>query len=202
MGMFDTIKCFIPLPCPDVEYQSKSLDCMLDEYIIGSDGSFSNPHYFGDLVFYKGVNTVGGKHEWFEFRARVDNGSVLEITQTSPTPITTVYMRSAKKRHSSEGDQPLPAHNDRAAVWDLVKADIDSRDNLGRLRYGTRLQPFNGRDTVRDTYEEALDKLVYLRSLLVETQELRADLNSLAEANPQIKDAITALIAKYTILAQ
>lgn len=54
------------------------------------------------------------------------------------------------------------------AVWDLVVADMQARDHLGESRYGTRLQPYNGRDSLRDAYEEALDLAVYLRQLIFE----------------------------------
>jgi hypothetical protein len=77
-------------------------------------------------------------------------------------------------------DQPPPIPNDRPAVWPLVMADVrslglavpllvalvrdmETRDQVGRQRYGTPLQPFNGRDALRDAYEEALDCAVYLR---------------------------------------
>jgi hypothetical protein len=43
-----------------------------------------------------------------------------------------------------------------------------ARDALGAERYGTRLQPHNGRDAMRDAYEEVLDLCVYLRSVLYE----------------------------------
>ena len=64
--------------------------------------------------------------------------------------------------------QPAPTPNDRPAVWSLVIADMHARDWTGLGRYGVRLQPFNGRDTLRDAYEEALDLAVYLRSELYE----------------------------------
>lgn len=64
--------------------------------------------------------------------------------------------------------QPDPTPNDRPAVWDLVLDDMQARDRLGAARYGTRLQPFNGRDTLRDAYEEALDLAVYLRQVIYE----------------------------------
>ncbi len=54
------------------------------------------------------------------------------------------------------------------AVWDLVIADMRDRDKLGEQRYGVRLQPHNGRDVLRDAYEEALDLAVYLRSAIYE----------------------------------
>ncbi len=41
MGMFDTIRCAYPLPDPadqGGEFRTKSLDCLLDEYRITTDG--------------------------------------------------------------------------------------------------------------------------------------------------------------------
>ncbi len=58
--------------------------------------------------------------------------------------------------------------NDLPAVWDLVVADMQGRDAVGRQRYGVPLQPHNGRDMLRDAFEEALDLCVYLRGLLYE----------------------------------
>lgn len=65
-------------------------------------------------------------------------------------------------------EQPAPVPNDRPAVWDLVIEDMRARDALGRARYGTRLQAGNGRDALRDAYEEALDLAVYLRQAIEE----------------------------------
>jgi hypothetical protein len=67
-----------------------------------------------------------------------------------------------------EGDQPLPVANDKPAVWPIVMADMQSRHELGIKRYGTPLQPHNGRDALRDAYEEALDLAVYLRTAIFE----------------------------------
>lgn len=65
-------------------------------------------------------------------------------------------------------EQPAPTPNEKPAMWPLVVSDMRKRDNLGRQRYGTPLQPFNGRDTLRDAYEEALDLAVYLRTAIYE----------------------------------
>ena len=67
-----------------------------------------------------------------------------------------------------EGDQPMPVANDKPAVWPIVMADMQDRHQLGIKRYGTPLQPFNGRDALRDAYEEALDLAVYLRTAIFE----------------------------------
>lgn len=65
-------------------------------------------------------------------------------------------------------DQPAPTPNDQPAVWDLVLADMRARDAVGRERYGTALQPFNGRDSLTDAYQECLDLVVYLRAVIAE----------------------------------
>lgn len=64
--------------------------------------------------------------------------------------------------------QPPPVPSGRPAVWDLVVADMHARDAFGRRRYGTPLQPHNGRDALADAYQEALDLAVYLRQALFE----------------------------------
>jgi hypothetical protein len=45
----------------------------------------------------------------------------------------------------SINDQPPPVPNEKPAVWDLVIEDMRERDQIGRERYRTRLQPNNGR---------------------------------------------------------
>lgn len=64
--------------------------------------------------------------------------------------------------------QPEPTKNDKPAVWDLVMQDMRGRDRFGLEKYGTRLQPFNGRDALVDAYQEALDLVVYLRTAIYE----------------------------------
>lgn len=64
--------------------------------------------------------------------------------------------------------QPDPVPNMWPAIWDLVLKDMLRRDELGARRYGTRLQPHNGRDALKDAYEEALDLAAYLRQALYE----------------------------------
>lgn len=66
------------------------------------------------------------------------------------------------------GDQPLPIQNELPFVQDAVIADIEARKALGIERYGTPLQAFNGRDALRDAYEEAIDLCMYLKQSLIE----------------------------------
>jgi len=68
--------------------------------------------------------------------------------------------------------QPDPVANDRPSAHDLVAVDLMKRKEFGLRKYGTLLQAGNGRDSLQDAYEEALDLMVYLRTLIEErTQE-------------------------------
>ena len=68
-------------------------------------------------------------------------------------------------------EQPAPVPNDLPPVWELVISDMQQRDHVGRERYGTPLQAFNGRDALRDAYEEALDLVVYLHQAMLERDQ-------------------------------
>lgn len=69
-------------------------------------------------------------------------------------------------------DQPAPVTNSSTPVWELVMADMKERDHVGRQRYGTPLQAFNGRDALVDAYQEALDLAVYLRQAIEERSRI------------------------------
>ena len=71
-------------------------------------------------------------------------------------------------RFTSAVEQPAPTPNAHPAVWPLVMKDMIERDQMGRARYGVPLQPHNGRDTLLDAYQEALDLAVYLRTAIYE----------------------------------
>ncbi len=64
--------------------------------------------------------------------------------------------------------QPMPTPNSNPAIVDLALADLRQRGALGVKTYGTRLQAHNGRDSLRDAYEEALDMALYLRQCIEE----------------------------------
>jgi hypothetical protein len=70
-----------------------------------------------------------------------------------------------------EGDQPLPIKNDSPFIQDEVIKDIEQRKQIGIERYGTPLQPFNGRDALQDAYEEAIDLCMYLKQLILERNQ-------------------------------
>lgn len=68
------------------------------------------------------------------------------------------------------GDESIP--DDQA----LLIADIEVRRKVGIERYGQGHRPFNGRNTLQDAYEEALDQAVYLRSLVRAREASRDEL--------------------------
>lgn len=68
-----------------------------------------------------------------------------------------------------EGDQPLPIkHFNAQDVQTAVVEEINKRRELGISRYGTALQPHNGRDGLRDLYEELLDAVMYTKQVMLE----------------------------------
>lgn len=79
-------------------------------------------------------------------------------------------------------DQPLPTPNERMDVQSQVILDIKARRDLGRQRYGTALQPFNGRDPDRDLYEELLDAVMYQKQSMLEHATSEVELAQIAYA--------------------
>lgn len=62
----------------------------------------------------------------------------------------------------------MPVINGSVSVQSMVMADLETRLQVGIQRYGTPLQPNNGRDALRDLYEELLDAACYARQLIAE----------------------------------
>jgi hypothetical protein len=62
----------------------------------------------------------------------------------------------------------MPTPNKSESVQEQVIKDIRIRMGIGIQRYGTLLQPNNGRDALLDAYEEALDLTMYLKQALLE----------------------------------
>ncbi|MGH3630928.1 MAG: hypothetical protein ACRDRL_26225 [Sciscionella sp.] len=72
-------------------------------------------------------------------------------------------------------EQPRPTPRPGVpSVQAAVRADLEARERLGVERYGTPLQPHNGRDGLTDAYEEALDLTCYLRQVLIERDDRTA----------------------------
>jgi hypothetical protein len=74
--------------------------------------------------------------------------------------------------NKSAEHQVNPVKNTQPCVQDMVIIDIEARKQVGIERYGTVLQPFNGRSALMDAYQEALDLATYLRQLLYEEEHI------------------------------
>lgn len=98
----------------------------------------------------------------------MDNIPTGYIPRTDTPEALATAAKTRAKAISDMIEQPDPKPNQNPAVWPLVMVDMASRDKLGRDRYGTPLQAHNGRDALRDAYEEALDLAVYLRTAIFE----------------------------------
>ena len=55
-------------------------------------------------------------------------------------------------------------------VWIKVIDDMKARRQMGIEKYGTPLQPHNGRNALVDAYQEVLDLAVYLKQKIIESQ--------------------------------
>lgn len=86
--------------------------------------------------------------------------------------------------------EPAPVKNDLPEIWPMliheltlrersegmiggiiinaVITDAQERHEQGVAKYGVGLQPFNGRDALKDAYQESLDMLAYTRQLFWE----------------------------------
>lgn len=98
-------------------------------------------------------------------------------------------------------DQPMPTANDLPFVHDVVAADIMARGELGKRRYGTKLQPFNGRNVLQDIYEELLDAACYIKQRMLEEEQhplIQFEANELSKDWDQYKIRIKNNDGKVT----
>jgi hypothetical protein len=89
--------------------------------------------------------------------------------------------------------QPPPIHTDEVPTVDMVVADLDTRKQMGVKKYGVALQPSNGRDSLQDAYEEALDLCVYIKNEIRHRESLSADLASARAANKAMYERINRM---------
>lgn len=67
-------------------------------------------------------------------------------------------------------DQPAPKHTDESlpTIQSLVIEDFKTREQVGMERYGVPLRAHDGRISIVDAYQEAIDLVVYLRKVIAE----------------------------------
>lgn len=64
-------------------------------------------------------------------------------------------------------DQPLPTPGKQSVTDALLRA-LAERRQYGVTKYGRELETHNGRDALKDAWEEAVDLTVYLTQLRLE----------------------------------
>lgn len=89
-----------------------------------------------------------------KWQVRLDNGDYQELTRAE------FWIMSWPRKR--EEDQVIPIPNGEESSHDVLIREVQARKDLGLKRYGTLLQPHNGRDSLQDAIEEAIDLLVYL----------------------------------------
>lgn len=75
-------------------------------------------------------------------------------------------------------------------IRDKVADDLQARRQLGLDRYGSLLQAHNGRNALRDLYEELQDAAVYARQRLAETDESAVEYLVLYEVYDSVVSAL------------
>lgn len=113
--------------------------------------------------------------------------------------------RPVPERAGREGDQALPTAGEGDVIRELI-ARLEARRALGKKRYGTPLQRFNGRNVFRDISDEMLDAAAYCEQAAGEVEAMAQALRALAahvrgdKAAPATLDAALALAAKLEAL--
>jgi hypothetical protein len=67
-------------------------------------------------------------------------------------------------------------------IVDQVGRDLFERSRVGVRKYGTLLYANNGRDALKDAYEECLDQSMYLKQAMIERDALARRVQELEEA--------------------
>jgi hypothetical protein len=68
-------------------------------------------------------------------------------------------------------DEPPPERSAGDILREVID-DMKARRRTGIVRYGTALQPFNGRRSLVDAYQEALDETAYLKQEIREREAI------------------------------
>lgn len=66
-------------------------------------------------------------------------------------------------------------------IHELVREDVLAREKIGDAEYGKPMRSFDGRNSLQDAYEEALDMAVYLRKAIEEQKKADEALKQLQE---------------------
>ncbi|MDP5253349.1 MULTISPECIES: hypothetical protein [unclassified Vibrio] len=166
---------------------------MASELNIECLGSFVLRHWWGNpkglevgkrYVLFRPSSSSVNKHEPYFLD---DNGvprSVYNGDWCKREEVKTVSLKSAEKiiKHYENGEfnmnesmseQPSPklTLTSQAVIPEVMK-DLTDRLAKGMDTYGVPLMSNNGRDALKDLYEELLDAACYVKQVMMEKQEV------------------------------
>lgn len=129
--------------------------------------------------------------ENFEDTTPFDSESFLNTLPVQDTQEQTHYTKLEWGEPSPVHEPPIMhdlVHQDivsivqsHPALTEDMANDLASRLQMGKDKYGQPLRAFNGRNALKDAYEESLDMLCYLRQTIFE--ERAKSLNGSAKAD-------------------
>lgn len=93
--------------------------------------------------------------------------------------------------------QPNPTPNNHPSVTDEVIKDLRERERIGVEKYKTTLQIDNGRDSLQDSFEEALDLSQYLKQTMMNRDLCLKEMEELIRKNVYGSDAEDKEVKPY-----
>jgi hypothetical protein len=157
-------------PKPDDETQ-------WELFKVAWDGPYETPTYPNSNLSVESINN--GASAWLIYDRYSDQSSPCILGGTTYARFKemvtgaggVVYVPVEVKSQPSVGraakNEPAPAKG-KKPILPLVLADLESRADMGKLKYGTMLESDNGRDSLMDAYQEACDLVMYLRQAIEE----------------------------------
>jgi hypothetical protein len=92
-----------------------------------------------------------------------------------------ILKRNKDNTNVDHKEQPPPVPNNRESSHDVAIESLGRRKELGLSRYGSLLQPGNGRNSLRDLREELEDGLVYAVNFERTLEEVVSELRRLRD---------------------
>lgn len=84
-------------------------------------------------------------------------------------PLGEAIKEGEKLMSKAHEREPEPKKGKENVLPNVIK-DLKLREEVGIKRYGTPLQTHNGRNSLMDAYQEALDLAMYLKQKLMEEE--------------------------------
>lgn len=169
-GHVDEIKPTVEEKIKLDELHLRKID-LADEILVINPGGYVGDSTRREIMYamrhHKAIRAIEPLPFWVTDYAK----EIARLSGDRPKfPENRVITEGREPTKQRPGDQPLPVASTAPFSHDLVCLDMAERKRVGISRYGVAHQPFNGRNTLLDLYEELLDACCYLRALLYEKE--------------------------------